>query len=182
MVLPGGGKGLRADTTNAVAKQPAQSLSAPRQARNHCSLRSVHDRRDLLVTEALDIGVVDDVAELLWHRPKKSRTDYQAEHAEHAAMGHMHGPANTLAMMLGVGPFGNLEMGGMFTLIKVRDDLAPGDFRDPGWYRNPPGTVARRVSSDPDFGAPVRAPALAPATQPGSPAPPVDHSKMHHTG
>ena len=70
----------------------------------------------------------------------------------------MEGPPNTLPMMAGEGPFGNLEMGGMFTVIKVRDDVAPGDFRDPGWYRNPPGTVARRISTDPDFGEPVRAP------------------------
>jgi hypothetical protein len=47
-------------------------------------------------------------------------------------------------------------MGGMFSVLKVRDDLAPGDFRDPGPYRNPPGTVARRISNDPDFGHPVR--------------------------
>jgi hypothetical protein len=79
-------------------------------------------------------------------------------------MGHMKGPENTLPMMTGIGPFGNLEMGGMFTLIKVRDDIAPGDFRDPGWYRNPPGTVAKWVSEDPDFGDPVRAPALRPAS------------------
>jgi hypothetical protein len=50
----------------------------------------------------------------------------------------------------------------MFTVIKVRDDIAPGDFRDPGWYANPPGTVARRVSTDPEFGEPVRAPPLSP--------------------
>jgi FtsP/CotA-like multicopper oxidase with cupredoxin domain len=81
-----------------------------------------------------------------------------AEHQDHVDMGHMKGPANTLPMMGGEGPFGNLEMGGMFTVIKVRDDVAPGDFRDPGWYRNPPGTVARRISTDPDFGEPVRAP------------------------
>jgi hypothetical protein len=81
-----------------------------------------------------------------------------AEHQDHVDMGHMKGPENTLPMMIGEGPFGNLEMGGMFTVIKVRDDVAPGDFRDPGWYRNPPGTVARRISTDPDFGEPVRAP------------------------
>jgi hypothetical protein len=86
-------------------------------------------------------------------------------------------------MMLGQGPYGNLEMGGMFTLIKVRDDLAPGDFRDPGWYRSPPGTVAKRISSDPDFGAPVRAPALAPSMPGTSPADASkpDHSKMDHS-
>jgi FtsP/CotA-like multicopper oxidase with cupredoxin domain len=73
-----------------------------------------------------------------------------AEHAEHTAMGHMKGPANTLPMMMGEGPFGPLEMGGMFTVLKVRDALA-GDGRDPGWYRHPPGTLARRVSTDPAF-------------------------------
>jgi FtsP/CotA-like multicopper oxidase with cupredoxin domain len=79
-----------------------------------------------------------------------------SEHQDHTDSGHMRGPENTLAMMAGKGPFGNIEMGGMFTVVKVRDDLAPGDFSDPGWYRNPAGTVASRVSSDPDFGAPVR--------------------------
>jgi FtsP/CotA-like multicopper oxidase with cupredoxin domain len=54
-------------------------------------------------------------------------------------------PANTLPMMMGEGPFGPLEMGGMFTVMKVRDDLAPGDYRDPGWYNNPPGTVAWKL-------------------------------------
>jgi manganese oxidase len=89
-------------------------------------------------------------------------TKGMAEHQDHTQMGHLKGPPNTLPMMMGQGPFGNLEMGGMFTLIKVRDDQAPGDYRDPGWYRNPPGTVARRVSTDPEFGAPVRRPPLEP--------------------
>jgi hypothetical protein len=54
-------------------------------------------------------------------------------------------PANTLPMMMGEGPFGPLEMGGMFTVMKVRDDLAAGDYRDPGWYKNPPGTGAWKL-------------------------------------
>ncbi len=70
-----------------------------------------------------------------------------AEHQDHAAAGHLAGPTNTLPMMTGKGPFGNMEMGGMFTVLKVRDDLAPGDFRDPGWYAHPPGTQARRVGT-----------------------------------
>ena len=82
--------------------------------------------------------------------------DGMSEHQDHTDSGHMKGPENTLAMMAGKGPFGNIEMGGMFTVVKVRDDIAPGDFSDPGWYRNPPGTVASRVSTNPDFGAPVR--------------------------
>jgi manganese oxidase len=65
-----------------------------------------------------------------------------AEHAEHAK--HMKLPANTLPMMAGEGPFGSIGMGGMFTILKVRDRL-PADGSDPGWYENPPGTVAESV-------------------------------------
>jgi hypothetical protein len=54
-------------------------------------------------------------------------------------------PDNTLPMMTGDGPFGPIEMGGMFTLLKVRDDLPRGRYEDPGWYRHPPGTQARLV-------------------------------------
>ena len=79
-----------------------------------------------------------------------------SEHQDHIDSGHMPGPPNTLAMMTGQGPFGNIEMGGMFTVVKVRDDQPAGDFSDPGWYRHPSGSVARRVSRDPAFGNPVR--------------------------
>jgi FtsP/CotA-like multicopper oxidase with cupredoxin domain len=52
-------------------------------------------------------------------------------------------PENTLPMMMGEGPFGGVEMGGMFTVVKVRAEQKRGDYTDPGWYRHPPGTVAR---------------------------------------
>jgi FtsP/CotA-like multicopper oxidase with cupredoxin domain len=51
-------------------------------------------------------------------------------------------PDNTLPMMTGTGPFGPIEMGGMFTVVKVRDGLARDDYKDPGWYKHPAGTVA----------------------------------------
>jgi hypothetical protein len=73
-----------------------------------------------------------------------------AEHQEHTDIGHHPGPVNTLPMMMGKGPFGILEMGGMFTMIKVRDSL-PADGSDPGWYQHPPSTLARCVSNDPGF-------------------------------
>ena len=79
-----------------------------------------------------------------------------AEHQDHVDMGHHQGPPNTLAMMTGKGPYGNIEMGGMFTTVKVRDNLKPGDYSDPGWYNAPKGTVASRVSSNPNFGNPIR--------------------------
>jgi FtsP/CotA-like multicopper oxidase with cupredoxin domain len=51
-------------------------------------------------------------------------------------------PDNTLPMMTGDGPYGSVEMGGMFTVLKVRREQKPGDYSDPGWFRHPPGTVA----------------------------------------
>ena len=85
-----------------------------------------------------------------------------AEHQDHTQTGHHPGPENTLPMMMGKGPFGNLEMGGMFTVLKVRDAV-PAGYADPGWYRNPQGTVARRVSG------------------PSLHEKPVDPSKMDHS-
>ena len=57
-------------------------------------------------------------------------------------------PDNTLPMMGGDGPFGSVEMGGMFTVMKVRPGLAAGDYADPGWYRHPEGTIAYEWTGD----------------------------------
>ncbi len=55
-------------------------------------------------------------------------------------------PKNTLPMMTGTGPYGAVEMGGMFTILKVRETLESYD-KDPGWYKNPPGTVASKATA-----------------------------------
>jgi FtsP/CotA-like multicopper oxidase with cupredoxin domain len=68
-----------------------------------------------------------------------------AEHAEHTALGHMAGPANTLPMMTGQGPHGLIEMGGMFTVFKVRADQKRGDYTNPGWYQSPVDEIAAKV-------------------------------------
>ena len=76
-----------------------------------------------------------------------------AEHAAHVARGGAHqghqampGPPNTAPMMAGEGPYGPIEMGGMFTVVKVRDDWDGSS--DPGWYQAPAGTVARQVGQE----------------------------------
>ncbi len=51
-------------------------------------------------------------------------------------------PQNTLPMMTGTGPYGPVEMGGMFSTLKVRKNQPAGDYKDPGWYRQPAGTRA----------------------------------------
>jgi FtsP/CotA-like multicopper oxidase with cupredoxin domain len=71
-------------------------------------------------------------------------TDGMAEHAMHAE--HQQGLPNTLPMMTGHGPFGPIEMGGMFTVVKVREGLQSYD-EDPGWYSYPKGTVASKVEA-----------------------------------
>lgn len=39
-----------------------------------------------------------------------------------------------------------IDMGGMFTVLKVRDGVT--SYADPGWYENPPGTLAREATMD----------------------------------
>ena len=51
-------------------------------------------------------------------------------------------PRNTLPIAYS-GPFSPIEMGGMFTVLKVRENLK--DYSDPGWYKHPEGTVAGPV-------------------------------------
>jgi manganese oxidase len=77
-------------------------------------------------------------------------------------------PDNTAPMMAGQGPYGGLEMGGMFSVLKVRRDQTHGDYSDPGWYAKQaaPGTVARVVDSAPAEAPRRTAPASAqPATE-----------------
>jgi len=109
-----------------------------------------------------------------------------AEHSGHVAMG-LQGPDNTLPMMTGEGQFGPIEMGGMFTVVKVRDDLKAGDYTDPGWYRYPKDKIARKVSADPSFGDPPRrnpygksttGPLARPVMPKGESMPGMDHSKQ----
>ena len=71
-----------------------------------------------------------------------------SEMTEMAEMMDMPLPENTLPMMTGKAQFGAVEMGGMFTTVKVRDGLARSDYKDPGYYKHPQGTVAREVMND----------------------------------
>jgi len=57
----------------------------------------------------------------------------------------MPGPKNTLPMMMGDGQFGNIEMGGMFTVLKVRENITSYEYT--GWYHFPDGSVASRVDA-----------------------------------
>ena len=85
-------------------------------------------------------GVADKVRKLV--------PDYMVMGDTGGSMGGMKMPIpnNTIPMMGGEGPYGDVEMGGMFTVVKIREGLARNDYRDPGWYTPPAGSHAREWS------------------------------------
>lgn len=91
-------------------------------------------------------------------------------------------PDNTLPMMTGQGPFGAIGMGGMFSVVKVRDRQRPGDYTDPGPYAHPPGTVASEYTGDDPSPAPVRAPQSPSAKPAASTAPWQVRKPTGHAG
>ena len=89
-------------------------------------------------------------------------------------------PDNTIPMMTGWGPYGSLEMGGMFSVVKVREGISAGDYSDPGWYENPPGTQAYEWTGElPDFETGNAAAAPKQSTMPTAPQ---NHSHDHNHG
>lgn len=61
-------------------------------------------------------------------------------------MAHMPIPDNSIPMLGMEGPHDHIDMGGMVTILKVRDDIT--SYEDPGWYENPPGTQARQATTE----------------------------------
>jgi manganese oxidase len=53
-------------------------------------------------------------------------------------------PRNSIPMVGAQGPYDYITMGGMFTLLKVRDQVT--NYEDPGWYPQPPNTMAQAAS------------------------------------
>jgi len=106
--------------------------------KSHHTMNSMgHDVRNL-------IGVnKKDLAKVLG----KLAPDAMVMGTTGGAMGEMEMPMpdNTLPMMTGSGQFGPIEMGGMFTVMKIREGLARNDYKDPGPYKHPSGTVAYEV-------------------------------------
>lgn len=56
-------------------------------------------------------------------------------------------PKNSIPMVGAKGPYDYITMGGMFTIVKVRDSLG-NDSKDAGWYKLPAGTQARAASTE----------------------------------
>jgi hypothetical protein len=77
-------------------------------------------------------------------------------------------------MMTGTGPYGPVEMGGMFTTLKVRADQKRGDYSDPGDYLQPKGSQAYEYTGPPlaTSRAPDAAGSAHPASHAASPSAP----------
>lgn len=65
-------------------------------------------------------------------------------HAEH--MQHMELPRNSIPMLGAKARYGYIDMGGMFTVLKVREQVE--NYEDPGWYENPAGELAVPATED----------------------------------
>ena len=73
-----------------------------------------------------------------------------AEMLDMAEMMPMPLPENTLPMMSGKGQFGDIAMGGMFTVLKVRETVASNNV-DPGHYKHPKGSLAYELADNADL-------------------------------
>jgi manganese oxidase len=97
-----------------------------------------------------------EIPNMLGVKPGPADGKIQSLLPDYMAMGHvgmgemseMEGmavPRNSIPMRGGKGPFGAIDMGGMFTILKVRDRLPESG--GGGWYKHPKGTVAEAVDS-----------------------------------
>jgi len=83
-------------------------------------------------------------------------------------------PRNSIPMVGMQGKHDYIDMGGLFTIVKVRENLTSYD--DPGWYENPPGTLATLASNEElqrDLGQ-------IPEAKPMDKDMRMDHMNMHH--
>ena len=98
-------------------------------------------------------------------------------------------PANSIAMVGGVGPYDEITMGGMFTIVKVRENLTNYD-EDPGWYQPPLGTLADLAQAEAmrangiaaDSSGEPRAPESARRSWRQAPGKTGAHSHIGHVG
>jgi len=88
-------------------------------------------------------------------------------------------PENSNPMLGADGPHGYIDMGGMFTILKVRDELASYD--DPGWYAQPPGTASVPATRE-ELERDGVDPGAATAAPVGKDRPQAEPSRSGHAG
>ncbi|MGV3531357.1 MAG: multicopper oxidase domain-containing protein [Chthoniobacteraceae bacterium] len=91
-------------------------------------------------------GKGDEVAKMLMPNYMLMGSDGMGEMGKHIQGGMMPAPRNSIPMVGGQGQFDYITMGGLFTILKVREGITT--YEDPGWYQNPPGTVAWKAGDE----------------------------------
>jgi hypothetical protein len=112
-----------------------------------------------LIPEYMPMGTsgMDDMTEMQTGSghigDKQDAKGKASDHSKNTATGDSGGrsermgmPENSIAMKGGNGPYGTIDMGGMLTILKVRERLI--SYADPGWYQAPPGTVAEPATKE----------------------------------
>jgi FtsP/CotA-like multicopper oxidase with cupredoxin domain len=99
-----------------------------------------------------------DVPNMLGVKQGKAEAEVRTLLPDYMAMGEsgmgdmaemrMESPNNTIPMMSGDGPFGSVQMGGMFTIIKIRPRLNKKS--QTGWWTSPVDEQARRLAPKAD--------------------------------
>lgn len=89
-------------------------------------------------------------------------------------------PKNSLPMKGGEGPFAYIDMGGMFTILKVRDEVGK-DGKGSDWYEHPKGSVARVATKEELLadGIDAKGPSSKGPSSKGSRASKHDHGSSH---
>lgn len=91
-------------------------------------------------------GLGDKIARSLLPGYMPMGREGMAEHGIYVQSGMMPVPRNSIPMVGAQGPFDYITMGGLFTMLKVREGITT--YEDPGWYQHPPGTVASLATAD----------------------------------
>lgn len=110
---------------------------------HHVMNQMGHDFPNMI---GMDVGDLDQRVGSLLPGYMTMGHDGMGEMGEHIEMGHMDIPENSIPMVGARGPFDYITMGGMFTIVKVRNELS--SYEDPGWYDHPEGTVAWNASDE----------------------------------
>lgn len=72
-------------------------------------------------------------------------TEGMGEHGLHLERGHLAVPENSIPMKGAEGPMGYITMGGMFTILKVRDTV--NERTKDSWYKDKPANQARPATT-----------------------------------
>ncbi|MEO7733278.1 MAG: copper oxidase [Kofleriaceae bacterium] len=104
---------------------------------HHAMNQMGHDAPNMVGVDNKDVG--DRIAKLVPGFMAMGETGM----GDMMAMGR---PRNSISMVGGKGPFDQIDMGGMFTIVKVRKHLTAETAN--GWFVHPKGTVADEASAE----------------------------------